>query len=199
MNVASEPLSGHGLGCQGKGQPLSEVGRNHETLQSKNDGVTLTKQRHPSRPLRMSLSSGHTPSSAVTLCLSRVPHHYKYCKSLSTAVPLCQLLHSSAFSAHLPHLSPLCLWSNATCGFLILSTVHLGTPKCWVVVLNAFLKSRPDSSVRPKLSFLLDHSDPLSSNLLPSIKAKQGRWSPLHGITLCCSVQRYAQLGSTSP
>lgn len=124
----------------------------------------LTKQRHPSRPLRMNLSSGHNPSSAVTLCLSRVPHRYKYCKSLSMVCPgpASVLLCLPLLTSH--HLSPLSFWPNATCGFLVLSNVHLGTPKCWIVVLNAFLKSRPNSSVRSKLSSLLDHSDPLQQS-----------------------------------
>lgn len=153
----------------------------------------------------MKLSSGHNPSSAVTLGLSRVPHRYKYCKPLSAVCPCASLCtHLSSF-AHLPHLPPLSFWPSATCGFLLLSTIHLGTPQCGMAVLNAFLKSRPDSSVRSKLSFLLDHSDPLSSNLLPSIKAKHSvlepaAWNnPLLLCTETCSAGTYLPPSLVSP
>lgn len=198
MNVASEPLSGHGLGCQGKGWPLLEVGHNRETLQSKNDGVTLTKQRHPSRPLRMSLSSGHNPSSAVTLRLSRVPHRYKYCKSLSTVCPcasFCTPL-PSQLTSHTSHHSAL-----TKCYLWFSRSFH--RPFRYSKVLGCCLKCLLEIKTR----FLCEAKAQLSSwPQWPSLqqssalhKSKPGLLKPAHGITLCCSVQRYAQRGSTSP
>ena len=114
-------------------------------------------QRAPSSP---------QPSAAVTLLLSRVSHDYKYC---SSCMPFHRLQNASPSLLTSPHLPSLCFWPNTTCGFLIAPTIHLGTPKGWIIVFNAFLKSRPNSSLRSKLGFSLAHSHLQFSILLSSI------------------------------
>lgn len=112
----------------------------------------------------LSPSSSRWPHIVINIA---VPEHLCALPPASEALSLCLLT-----STHLP---PLAVWPNTTCGFLVVSTIHLGTPKGWIMVLNASLKSRPNSFLRSKLSFHLAHHDPLFGNLLSSIKANRMR------------------------
>lgn len=151
--------------------------------------VTLTtlwwasSQSLPACVFQRALSSPQ-PAAAVTLLLSRVSHDYKYC---SSCMPFHRLQNASPCFLTSPHLPSLCFWPNSTCGFPVASTIHLGTPKGWIIVLNAFLKSRPNSFLRSKLSFSLAHSHLQFSNLLSSIKHPACTKVYFKVITLCFS------------
>lgn len=133
----------------------------------------LPRHGPPPEPARVSLSAWSLlPAAAPPLSPASSPRSH-VASNVAVLEHLCARPPPSDLSllAHL-HTPPAsrCLTKHDL-WFPPVPTIHLGTPKCWVIVLNACLESRPNSSLRSKLSFLLAHSDLRWGGLLASIKA----------------------------
>ena len=146
------------MGNTGNRFPFSEVSWASETWLPKNGGGYLDNAVDGHPPVSLpacifqSPLSSPQPPTAVTLLLFRVSYDYKYC---SSCMPSHRLQNASPCFLTSLHLPSLCFWPNTTCGFPVASTIHLGTPKAWIIVLNAFLKSRPNSFWGQSSAFLL--------------------------------------------
>ena len=113
------------------------------------------------------LPAASPPLSPASSLRSHVAIHTAVLEHLCALPPPPDL--SLLTHLHTPPTS--CCLTKCDLWFSPVPTIHLGTPKCWVIVLNACLASRPNSSLRSKLSFLLAHSDLRLGDPLASIKA----------------------------